>query len=251
MNKKKNTTDLFRTSLEKDEVIKLANIFSKNNKSISIKLDNFPKYVRRQTLTRFLALYEIFKKVLNVKGSVIECGVYHGFGLMTWAKLSSILEPLNLTRRVYGFDTFNGFNEITTKDHTTVGDVFKGQFKSNSYEELSELIDIYDSTRPLGHISKVKMIKGDASKTIPTFIKKNQHLLISLLFLDFDLYKPTRVALEEFLPRMPKGAIIAFDELDNPLWPGETIAMLDLFKENKLRIQRSEFDPFIGFAEIE
>ena len=48
-----------------------------------------------------------------------------------------------------------------------------------------------------------------------------------MLFLDFDLYEPTRVALEHFLPRMPNGAVLAFDELDNPLWPGETLAMLE------------------------
>ena len=45
---------------------------------------------------------------------------------------------------------------------------------------------------------------------------------MSLLFIDCDLYEPTRAALRAFLPRMPKGAIVAFDELDNPIWPGET-----------------------------
>jgi hypothetical protein len=49
---------------------------------------------------------------------------------------------------------------------------------------------------------------------------------------------------------MPKGAIVAFDELDNPLWPGETIAMLETLEQYKLRIQRVEFDPYIGFAEV-
>jgi hypothetical protein len=73
---------------------------------------------------------------------------------------------------------------------------------------------------------------------------------VSLLFLDFDLYEPTRVALETFLPRMPKGAIVAFDELDNPLWPGETVAMLEFLQDYGLRIRRLPFDPYIGFAEI-
>jgi len=72
-----------------------------------------------------------------------------------------------------------------------------------------------------------------------------------LLFLDFDLYEPTKTALEYFYPRMPKGSIIAFDELDNPLWPGETQAMIEFCKENKLRIQRLPFDPYIGYAVVE
>jgi hypothetical protein len=92
------------------------------------------------------------------------------------------------------------------------------------------------------------LIKGDALKTIPKFVESNKHLLVSLLFLDFDLYEPTKVALENFVPRMPSGSILAFDELDNPLWPGETVAMLEYFAERPIKIQRVEFDPYIGFA---
>ena len=29
------------------------------------------------------------------------------------------------------------------------------------------------------------------------------------------------------MPRMPKGALLVFDELDNPMWPGETLAALE------------------------
>jgi len=65
-----------------------------------------------------------------------------------------------------------------------------------------------------------------------------------------DLYEPTKTAIEYFLPRMPKGAIIAFDELDNPIWPGETMALLEKIGLNNLKIERLEFDPYIGFAEI-
>jgi hypothetical protein len=95
------------------------------------------------------------------------------------------------------------------------------------------------------------LIRGDATKTIPRFIEDNPHLLISLLFLDFDLYEPTKVALEHFVPRMPRGAVLAFDELDNPLWPGETIAMLERFRDRPLRIERLAFDPYIGFAVLD
>ena len=227
--------------------------FRKNNASWEIKIENFPKYVRRQNITRFLALYEIFKKIQNVKGSIIECGVHEGFGLMSWAKFSSILEPVNFMRRIYGFDTFSGFPKISERDktknknfNTNVGDL-----KADTYLELKGLLSIYNSTRHLGHINKVELIKGDSVKTIPKFVEKNTHLVVSLLFLDFDLYEPTKVALESFLPRIPKGGIIAFDELDNPRWPGETEAMLEICKKNKLRIQRLEFDPYIGFAVIE
>lgn len=240
----------FRTEAEAQEADANRRCFDRSPVPWSTKLENFPKYVRRQNLTRFMTLYEIFKTVIEVKGSVVECGVHHGFGIMTWAKLSAILEPANLTRRIYGFDTFAGFPSVSDKDSRS-GSVAIGGLYADSYDELADLARIHDSTRFLGHIPKVTLIKGDAVQTIPEFVRENPHLLVSLLFLDFDLYEPTKAALEHFYPRMPKGAIIAFDELDNPLWPGETTAMLERFGGNRLRLQRLPFDPYIAFAVVE
>ena len=240
-----------RTSAESEEAGRLKDCFDKNPESWEVKMENFPKYVRRQNLTRFIALYEIFKQIVEVKGSIVECGVFRGFGTMTWAKLSAILEPVNLTRRIYGFDSFSGFPEVSEIDNVGVASsVRAGDLYADSKDEILRLAEIDDSTRFLGHVPKVNLIKGDATKTIPTFVADNPHILISLLYLDFDLYEPTMSALEHFVPRMPKGAIIAFDELDNPLWPGETAAMLEYFKDNKLEIQRFNFDPYIGFARV-
>jgi methyltransferase family protein len=240
-----------RTAAEQQEAARNHACFDRNPAAWEAKIENFPKYVRRQNLTRFLALYEIFKLVVPIKGSVVECGVHQGFGLMTWAKLSAILEPVNLTRRIYGFDTFSGFPEVAAKDrsaaseHVRIGDLY-----ADSHDELLELAAVNDSTRFLGHVPKVHLIRGDATQTIPQFIEQKPHVLVSLLYLDFDLYQPTKVALEHFLPRMPKGAIVAFDELDNPLWPGETLAMLEVLDRYKLQIERLPFDPYIGFARV-
>jgi hypothetical protein len=79
-------------------------------------------------------------------------------------------------------------------------------------------------------------------------VADNPHLVVSLLFLDLDLYEPTLVALRHLLPRLPKGAVVAFDELDNPLWPGETSAVLDEVGLNRLELRRFDFDPYIGYA---
>ena len=75
--------------------------------------------------------------------------------------------------------------------------------------------------------------------------------MVSLLFLDVDLYDATQAAIEHFVPRMPKGVVIAFDELDNPIWPGETLALLETIGIRALRLRRLEWDPYIGYAVIE
>lgn len=243
---------VFRTESETNSQGICADLFAKSGDSIQERLDCFPRYVRRVQLKRFLAMYEIYKMILPVKGSIIECGVFRGFGTMSWAKLSAILEPENLTRRIYGFDTFSGFPSLADKDKSQNENSPNkpGDLSSNSYDELIGLIQAFDQDRYLGHIPKVELIKGDICQTIPPFLQAHPHLLVSLLFLDCDLYEPTLAALKAFVPRMPAGALIVFDELDNPKWPGETLAMLEFAAGRPLKLQRLPWDPYIAFAEV-
>ncbi len=242
---------VYRTETEKKVGAQVAQIFQESTDTTEARLENFPKYVRRQHLTRFLAMYELFKLALPVKGSVVECGVFRGFGVMTWAKLSTILEPVNFTRRIYGFDTFAGFPSVSDEDVSGYTRTAVGDLRSESYDELTQLIAEYDKDRFLGHIPKVELIAGDISETVPEFVRTHPHVMVSLLFMDCDLFEPTKAALEAFVPRMPKGAILAFDELDNPIWPGETLAVLETLGIHNLRLRRLEWDPYISYAVIE
>ena len=168
---------------------------------------------------------------------------------MTWAQLSAIYEPINYTRRIIGFDTFEGFPAIAKQDETaTSPERHKGGMAADSYEELKIAIELFDQNRPIGHIPKVELVKGDARQTIPKYIERNPYLVVSLLYLDFDLYEPTVVALENFLPRMPKGAIIGFDEINSPSWPGETLAVLEKVGIRKLKIERFYFESYVSYA---
>jgi hypothetical protein len=240
-----------RTQTERDVASRTAEVFAACTDSVEIKLENFTKYVRRQHLKRFLAMYEVFKLAMPVKGSVVECGVFRGFGLMAWAKLSAMLEPENLTRRIYGFDTFAGFPSLVGRDQSPFADARPGDLRADSHDELIQLIREYDRDRFLGHIPKVELIRGDITNTVPDFVVSHPQLVVSLLYLDADLYEPTKIALETFLPRMPKGAVLAFDELDNPIWPGETLAALDTVGLRNLRLRRLDWDPYISFALVE
>jgi len=239
-----------RNDAEREAAALYAHLFEQSPDATAQKLAHVAKYLRRQDLTRLLARYEIFKRVLGVKGSVVECGVYRGSGLMTWANLSAVLEPNNLTRQVYGFDSFEGFPAVGEKDASHFRPARAGELRADSYTELQGLIRAYDLNRFLGHVPKVHLVKGDACRTIPQFVTDHPHLVVSLLFLDFDLYEPTRAAIEHFVPRMPRGAVIAFDELDNPAWPGETLALLDTLGPGRLRLERLGFDPYVSFAVI-
>ena len=66
----------------KDFNDKLAEKFSRSKLQNKDKLINFPRYVNRRDIATFLNRYEIFKNILNVHGSIIECGVNLGAGLL-------------------------------------------------------------------------------------------------------------------------------------------------------------------------
>ena len=222
-------------------------MFDKSKCSTEKKLKNFSKYVKRQHIARFMVQYEIFKRQQNVMGSIIECGVHHGGGVMAWAKISSILETYNYKKKIIGFDTFKGFPSVAEIDNSEIG-MFAEDY--NTYDELLECIAEYNENRFLNNIDKIELVQGDANITIPKYIENNKHLLVSLLYLDFDIYEPTKTALENFLPRMSKGSIVAFDELHAENWKGETLAMLESLNIRDFKIENFSFEPNISFIQL-
>jgi len=228
-------------------------LFNRDGTALIEKLEAFPKYASRQALAKFLTKYEIFKRILNVNGSIVECGVLHGAGLLAWAKLSSIFEPANHVRKVIGFDTFEGFPSVAKADTNTgtFHELREGGLIGTPQELIEAAVKVYDLNRPISHIPKIELVKGDLCITAPNFLKENPHLVVSLLYLDLDLYEPTKTAIEVFLPRMPKGAVIVFDELNAKIFPGETMAVAEQIGLRNLRIERFPFDSYVSFAVLE
>lgn len=238
------------TENEKKLFADYTSYFSSSPLSETQKLQAFTKYVRRQDLSRFLAKNELIKLQLDIPGVIVECGCYSAGGTFTFAQLSAIYEPYNHTRRVIAFDTFEGFPEISDKDSNASRTYSKGDLFviPEIVDEINVGIELFDRNRPLSHIPKIELCKGDAMKTIPQFIVDKPHVVISLLYLDFDIYEPTKVALETFLPRMPKGSVLAFDELNAASFPGETLALLDTIGIKDLQLKKTPFDSYISYA---
>lgn len=237
-----------------DYISQLDAYWHKSQGSAIEKLETFTKFTSRQALTKFIARCEIFKQQLDVNGSIVEVGVHRGASLMTWAHLSSIFEPVNYLRKIIGFDTFEGFPSVGEKDSKGVSEhLVKGGFATEETPELDLLkaIELFDVNRLMNHIQKCELVKGDVSKTLPEYLENNPHLLVSLLHLDADLYAPTKTTLELLLPRMPKGAIILFDELNMSLFPGETLAVLETFNLNKCSLKRFSYATSMSYLLIE
>lgn len=226
--------------------------FHSSSGSHDDKMQSFPRFVSRQVQSIYLLKWELFKQILDVHGSIVEMGVLMGSGIFSFASFSAILEPYNYQRTVIGFDTFEGFPSISAADlatagHSSLAKVGGFHVADTQYEQLEEAARLFDRNRPIGHIPKIHLVKGDIKDTIPDYLEKNPQLLISLLYLDLDIYEPTMFALESLYDRVVPGGIIAFDELNTPAWPGESKAYLEFFKGSKGKLKKFTFDPLRSY----
>ena len=74
-----------QSSNDLDQFKAIEDLFVNDDIDIIERIDAFPKYASRQSIAKFLTKYELFKRILDVNGSIVECGVLHGAGLMSWA----------------------------------------------------------------------------------------------------------------------------------------------------------------------
>lgn len=227
-------------------------ISSCDNLSYVEKFMNFSVFTSRQTISRFLFRQKLFESVIDVPGEIFECGVLLGGGVFTFAHLSAILEPYNAQRKVVGFDTFDGLPSIHEKDKSPMqaSKSFKGSMGIDTQRMLKEAANIFDKNRPLNHLPKIELVKGNVIESIPEYFKKNRHSLVSLLYLDMDLYEGTEAALKYCLPRMAKGAIVAFDEFICERWPGETEAFIEKVGARNVKLKRVPYDSYVGYYVI-
>ena len=169
-----------------------------------------------------------------------------------FAALRGMYEPFNRHKKLVAFDTFKGFPEITSEDGTSPMMVEGELALTENYDQyLSKVIQNIENDNPLSHIKKFELVKGDATKTIHTYLNNNPETIISLAYFDFDLYKPTKECLEAIKPRLTKGSVVAFDELNDPDSPGETLALMEVFGLNNITLKRCRYASRVSYFVVE
>lgn len=210
-------------------------------------LANFARYARTMDITRLLVFYEIFKKIIDVQGSIIDLGVLHGNSLFSMAHFSEIFEHRNYVRKIYGFDTFEGHLLDDYDENDAVTEYELTQYKSfnkdtvSTKSELEISINNFDADRFMKQFEKIHLVKGDAFETIPAFARDNPGLVVSLLICGTDIYKPTLAALTHFYPLMPKGGVVLLGATGFGETPGETKALQEVLGIGAVRLERFSF----------
>jgi len=187
--------------------------------------------------TKILYYNKIYQKILDKPGVIMEFGVQYGESLLTLLKLRGIYEPYNHLRRIIGFDTFSGFTNNLTKNEKVLK-WKKGDYgvTKNFESVLEELLKLEEYNAPINWVDKFKLIKGDAPVALKKYLKKNPHTVIGMAIFDMDVYKPKKKVLEIIKPRLFKGSILVFDELNQRSFPGETLVVMEKLGLNNLRL---------------
>jgi hypothetical protein len=212
-------------------------------------LGNLNLFIKRQSLTRVLFMYELYKKIIGVHGNVFEFGVRWGQDMVLFECFRGMLEPFNYTRKIIGFDTFAGFPSVSGIDSgAKIGDMGV----TDNYEiYLNSLLHKHELENPISHIRKCELVKGDVMDTIPQYSLDHPETMIAFAYFDLDIYEPTKFCLEFCKKRLVKGAIIGFDEANNTNWPGESVAINEVFGINNIKLERFAWCPTMSYMVVE
>lgn len=213
-------------------------------------LDNVGLYLTRQTLSRINFMQQLYRMIVPVHGVIMEFGVRWGQNMALFSNLRGMYEPYNYNRRIIGFDTFAGFPSVAPED----GDRLRpGDYgvAENWADELDAILDFHNQNAPIGHKKKHELVKGDATITLPNYLQAHPESVIALAYFDFDLFEPTRECLNAILPHLTKGSVLAFDELNTPEFPGETLALREALGLSRYAIRRDPNSPLTSYVVIE
>lgn len=249
MKTEKHDAIVLSSQSEKDAQITFTRLLKETTIPDDELLPNLGVFLTSKTLSRILFFNEIYKKIVNIHGIIVECGVRWGQTLSLLSALRGIYEPFNRHRKIVGFDTFAGFIGMSEKD----GEQCKctdGSFSvSDQYEQaLASVLSCQEALNPISHLTKFELVKGDATATIPEYLARHPETIVSLAIFDFDIYKPTKVALEALKPYFVKGTVLVFDELADDIFPGETVALREVFDMAELRVERLPITARVSFV---
>lgn len=213
-------------------------------------LDNLGIYMTRQTLSRINFMQMLYTLIIPVHGVVMEFGVRWGQNMALFSNFRGIYEPFNYNRKIVGFDTFVGFPSVSAEDGSAIkpGDY---SVPSGWRVDLEALLDFHEQNAPISHKKKYELVQGDATVMLPEYLKKHPETIIALAYFDFDLYEPTQKCLEAILPHVTKGTVLAFDELNCPEFPGETLAVKEVIGLSSHHIRRDSSNPLASYIIID
>jgi Macrocin-O-methyltransferase (TylF) len=187
--------------------------------------------VNYKWLIHFLYFKEMFDLIADRKGDIVECGVGRG---SSFFKLCCLACSENKSRKVYGFDSFEGFPEPSEED---IGprNLQKGKWNVSTVELMYDFLTEVGKIERCFVVNNVILVKGFFDESF----QKYDGDAVAFLHLDVVLYNSYKLVLEYFWPKVTKGGVVLFDEYKNVSreFPGANKAIDEFFGDLRGEIQ--------------
>lgn len=167
----------------------------------------------------WLSSFAKFTDNLKIQGQVAECGVNRG-------EFAYYINKYFPNRKLYLFDTFEGFTEQDLEIERAIGD---NAFLNSKFNEGDSFkvanIDMVKQRMP--YLKQCEFHVGyfpDSAKEV-----NDEFCFVNL---DTDLYQPILAGLEFFYPQMVENGVILIHDYFNNELPGVRKAIVDYEKKN-------------------
>jgi len=172
--------------------------------------------VRNFTMLSRERLYDFFVSVRHVarqgiQGDIVEVGCWGGGALAV--ALACLQSEYELTRKVWGFDTFEGHPEPSADELDVWGNSQLMRYRESlaKGEDWCK-VDI-DQVRQnvksvCASIERLNLVKGKAEESL----RLESPEAVSVLRIDVDWYEPSLATLETLYPRLASGGVLIIDD---------------------------------------
>lgn len=118
------------------------------------------------------------------------------------------------------------------------------------FDEIIQGIELFDKNRPLGHVNKGLLVKGELPGSVENFLDEHNETIVAMANFGLGLYEPTLTILQAIKPRLVKGSILVFEDLNQATWPGESKALFEVFDMSEHSLDRLPYCPHISWLRI-
>jgi hypothetical protein len=179
---------------------------------------DFETYLNDILLSELLRFVE---ETEGLAGDLLECGVYKG-GTSTIIGLK--LKSLGSRRKLHAIDSFKGFPEPTQYDHQASLGRSTGDWKIDAGY-------VRDKLQRFGVEGYVFVYEGWLEEVLPHLdaVLVNGSRSFSFVFIDVDLYEPTKACCEYLWDKLESDGIMVFDDYENARFPGVKKAVDEFF----------------------
>lgn len=185
-------------------------------------------------IERLLYLRRVLDRAADVDGTVVECGIGRGWSFLSFAFL---LHSEGARRKLWGFDSFEGFPEPSGEDESprqsVAGDVFIGG-------GVQALVDMM-----IGAGLDAEFVRTQLTVVAGFFeesLVKYRGGPIAVLHLDVDLYASYKTCLEQLYDQVAPSGVVMFDEylgtLEHVAFPGAQKAIDEFLGSRVSLLQR-------------